>query len=46
VTHELEGAPMMAAMVSGKFSEMGGGGWAWILSDLKSLLETGKRMGA
>lgn len=46
VTHELEGAPTMAAMVAGKFSEMGGGGWAWILSDLKSLLESGKRMGA
>jgi hypothetical protein len=23
---------------------MGGGGWNWILSDLKSLLETGKIM--
>jgi uncharacterized protein YndB with AHSA1/START domain len=41
VIHELEGAPMMAAMVSSKFSEMGSGGWSWILSDLKSLLETG-----
>jgi uncharacterized protein YndB with AHSA1/START domain len=46
VTHELEGAPTMAAMVANKFSEMGTGGWTWILSDLKSLLETGKRMGA
>jgi uncharacterized protein YndB with AHSA1/START domain len=44
VTHELEGAPIMAAMVSSKFSEMGTGGWAWILSDLKSLLETGSTM--
>ena len=44
VTHELEGAPTMAGMVGGKFSEMGGGGWSWILSDLKSLLETGKPM--
>ena len=42
VTHELEGAPTMAHMVSSKFSEMGTGGWSWILSDLKSLLETGK----
>jgi uncharacterized protein YndB with AHSA1/START domain len=41
VTHELKGAPMMAGMVASKFSEMGGGGWNWILSDLKSLLETG-----
>jgi uncharacterized protein YndB with AHSA1/START domain len=45
VTHELEGAPIMAAMVSSKFSEMGTGGWAWILSDLKSLLETGTTLG-
>lgn len=44
VTHEFEGAPMMAGLVGGKFSEMGGGGWAWILSDLKSVLETGSRM--
>lgn len=46
VTHELEGAPIMAGMVSSKFSEMGTGGWNWILSDLKSVLETGKSMGA
>jgi uncharacterized protein YndB with AHSA1/START domain len=45
VTHELEGAAIMAAMVSSKFSEMGTGGWSWILSDLKSLLETGKTLG-
>jgi uncharacterized protein YndB with AHSA1/START domain len=42
VTHELEGQPIMAGMVSSKFSEMGAGGWSWILSDLKSLLETGE----
>jgi uncharacterized protein YndB with AHSA1/START domain len=46
VTHELEGAPIMATMVKSPFSEMGAGGWSWILSDLKSLLETGKAMGA
>jgi len=45
VTHELGGAPIMAGMVAGKFSEMGGGGWTWILSDLKSLLETGTTLG-
>lgn len=45
VTHDLTGAPIMAAMVSDKFSEMGTGGWSWILSDLKSLLETGSRLG-
>ena len=44
LTHELEGAPIMAALTSTPFSEMGGGGWNWILSDLKSLLETGKSM--
>ena len=44
VTHELGGAPMMAAMVASKFSEQGAGGWAWILSDMKSLLETGSAM--
>ncbi len=46
VTHDLTGAPIMAAMVADKFSEMGTGGWTWILSDLKSLLETGSRLGA
>jgi hypothetical protein len=47
VTHELEGAPMMAGMVSSRFSEeMGTGGWNWILSDLKTLLETGVAMSA
>ncbi len=46
VTHELEGAPQMAAAVASKFSTRGGGGWNWMLSDLKSLLETGKTMGS
>jgi uncharacterized protein YndB with AHSA1/START domain len=41
VTHELEGAPKTAAQVSGQIKEAGGG-WAFILSDLKSLLETGR----
>ena len=43
VTHELEGAPKTAATVAGqgRVTE-GGGGWSWILSDLKTLLETGK----
>ncbi len=45
VIHELEGAPTLASMLAGE-SEAGGagGGWAWVLSDLKSLLETGKRL--
>jgi uncharacterized protein YndB with AHSA1/START domain len=42
VTHELAGAPIMAGLVASRFSEMGAGGWSWILSDLKSLLETGR----
>jgi uncharacterized protein YndB with AHSA1/START domain len=44
IAHELDGAPGMAAMVASKFSVTGGGGWNWILSDLKSLLETGKTL--
>jgi uncharacterized protein YndB with AHSA1/START domain len=45
VTHELEGAPSLAAMVAGKLEPMGaGGGWSWVLSDLKTLLETGARL--
>jgi uncharacterized protein YndB with AHSA1/START domain len=42
VTHELVGAPATAAMVGGTEDGAAGGGWAWILSDLKTVLETGK----
>jgi uncharacterized protein YndB with AHSA1/START domain len=44
VTHELAGMPSLYAMTSGdnEFGAMGGGGWPWVLSDLKSLLETGR----
>ena len=42
VTHELEGAPKLALLMSGGMEDTGaGGGWSWVLSDLKSLLETG-----
>ena len=41
VTHELEGAPRTAHLVAGKGGAEAGGGWSWILSDLKTLLETG-----
>ena len=41
LTHELDGAPLTAGLVSGSVAEMGGG-WAWVLSDLKTLLETGQ----
>jgi uncharacterized protein YndB with AHSA1/START domain/DNA-binding transcriptional ArsR family regulator len=44
VTHDLTGAPVAAGMVTSKFSGQGGGGWNWILSDLKSLLETGANL--
>ena len=45
ITHDATDAPRVAAMVSGGGDPMqGGGGWPWILSDLKSLLETGQRM--
>jgi uncharacterized protein YndB with AHSA1/START domain len=47
VTHDLAGTPGHAALVSGELEEQGaGGGWPWILSDLKSLLETGKGFAA
>jgi uncharacterized protein YndB with AHSA1/START domain len=45
LTHQLDGAPTMAAMVAADFSVQGTGGWSWILSDMKSVLETGKTLG-
>jgi hypothetical protein len=45
VTHELEGAPKTAVGVAGAGeAAAGAGGWPWVLSDLKTLLETGKSM--
>jgi uncharacterized protein YndB with AHSA1/START domain len=44
VTHDTTGMPMMTGATTSKFSTDGGGGWNWILSDIKSLLETGKTM--
>jgi uncharacterized protein YndB with AHSA1/START domain len=47
VVHELESAPKLAAIVAGESEETGaGGGWAYVLSDLKSVLETGKSLAA
>jgi uncharacterized protein YndB with AHSA1/START domain len=43
VTHELEGAPRTAAFVGGTVPNAGGG-WSFVLSDLKTLLETGKSL--
>jgi len=49
VTHDVTGAPLTAEMVAGVHEDVNagpgenaGGGWDWILSDLKSLLETGE----
>jgi len=43
LTHELEGAPRLASLVRGEQEEFGaGGGHAWVLSELKTMLETGK----
>ena len=45
LVHELENAPRVAAILRGDWEAQGaGGGWAWVLSDLKSLLETGSRL--
>ncbi len=42
VTHDTGHATMMTHAITSHYSSDGGGGWNWILSDLKSLLETGK----
>jgi uncharacterized protein YndB with AHSA1/START domain len=45
VIHDVAGTPGHAAMVAGDRQGPGaGGGWTWILSDLKSVLESGKPM--
>jgi uncharacterized protein YndB with AHSA1/START domain len=45
VTHDLEGAPKLAVVVGGAMEAQGaGGGWSWVLSGLKTLLETGNPM--
>jgi uncharacterized protein YndB with AHSA1/START domain len=42
VVHELEGAPGLQVLMSGGMADSGaGGGWSWVLSSLKTLLETG-----
>ena len=43
LTHELDGAPVLAALVGGRWADQGaGGGHTWALNDLKTLLETGR----
>lgn len=45
IIHDLTSAPRLAELVSGDLEEQGaGGGWAWVLSSLESLLETGERI--
>jgi uncharacterized protein YndB with AHSA1/START domain len=42
VTHDLTGAPKLQLLMSGGMESGGaGGGWSWVLSDIKTLLETG-----
>ena len=45
LSHDTENAPIAGSMIvgDGDLGE-GGGGWNWILSDLKSLLETGENL--
>jgi uncharacterized protein YndB with AHSA1/START domain len=46
VIHDLKDAPKLQLLLSGGMeSEGAGGGWSWVLSDLKSLLETGSALG-
>jgi uncharacterized protein YndB with AHSA1/START domain len=45
VTHDLNGAPGLAALVAGQHESQGaGGGWSEVLSGLKTLLETGAQL--
>jgi uncharacterized protein YndB with AHSA1/START domain len=46
LTHELDGAPVLASIVGGSWEDQGaGGGHTWVLNDLKTLLETGSPFG-
>ncbi len=49
LTHEVGQARSVAAMVEGApgaEQQQGGGGWPWVLSDLKTMLETGTAFSA
>jgi uncharacterized protein YndB with AHSA1/START domain len=42
ITHDLTDTPGYRALVAGELEDRGaGGGWPWVLSGLKTLLETG-----
>jgi len=46
VTHELAGAPLLFKLLSGSMEDEGaGGGWNWVLSGLKTVLETDAELG-
>ena len=46
VVHDLAGAPVLAGLMRGDMEGQGaGGGWSWVLSTLKTLLETGEELG-
>ena len=46
VTHDLTDTPVHAGLVAGEMEDTGaGGGWAWVLSGLKTVLETGASLG-
>ena len=43
VIHDVTGAPFAADVLAGKWESQGaGGGWNWVLSEMKTLLETGR----
>jgi uncharacterized protein YndB with AHSA1/START domain len=47
LTHDLTAAPTVALMASGAMEdEGGGGGWNWVLSGLKTFVESGRTLGA
>ena len=46
ITHDLTDTPVHAGLVAGEMEDTGaGGGWAWVLSGLKTVLETGASLG-
>jgi uncharacterized protein YndB with AHSA1/START domain len=45
IIHDLTGAPRLQVLLAGGMEDQGaGGGWSWVLSDLKTLLESGTSM--
>ena len=46
IIHDVTGAPLVGEMITGAGGPIaeGGGGWSWVLSDLKTLLERGSSL--